>query len=191
MKINYSFIGLIIFSLYTGYIKELGLLLSCLLLHELGHIIFILLFKIKIKRFTLSLYGGLLELNEFDYQKITKYKQIMIYISGIIMNLLFYVIFKNNIYGKYHLLLFVFNLLPIYPLDGYNVIKLLLFNNNYQSNTIVNNLSVIFIVILLIYSIYSCSIGLLLIVIVLIVKNIQYYKSKDKIYLLNLINNMV
>ena len=93
--------------------------------------------------------------------------------------------YKDNIFGKCNIVLFIFNLLPIYPLDGYNIIKLFI------NDTMLNNLVIISLVILLIFAIYNNSLGLLFIISTLIYKNIIYYKEKDKIYLLNLVNNMV
>lgn len=185
MKINYSFIFLLIFSLYTGYFKQLSLFVLCLLIHELGHILFIILFNVKIKKFNLSFYGGILELDNNQYNNLEKYKKVLIYLGGILFNFIFYLIFKKYSFSNYHLILLIFNLLPIYPLDGYNILRILI------PNIVINNISVIFIVSLLIFSIYNNSLGLIMISIILIIKNIRYYREKDKIYLLKLINNMV
>ena len=185
MKVNYSFIFLVLFSLYIGYFKYLLIMLICLLIHEIAHIIFIKLFKIKITKFSLSLCGGLLEINNYEFNKLSIIKKVLIYSSGIIVNLLFYVFFNESLFGNYNFILFLFNILPIYPLDGYNIMTI------FFKNAVVYNLSTIFIVILLIISIYNYSLGLLFITFVLIIKNIKYYIIKDKLYLLKLINNMI
>lgn len=185
MKINYSFYALVILSLYIGYIDQLFIMCCSLIIHEIGHLIFIKLFKVKIKGFSLSIFGGSLNIDKTDFNKINNTKKILIYSSGVLLNLFFYLIFKDNIFGKCNIVLFVFNLLPIYPLDGYNIIKLFI------NDTMLNNLVIISLVILLIFAIYNNSLGLLFIILTLIYKNIIYYKEKDKIYLLNLVNNMV
>lgn len=184
MKINYSFYGLVILSLYTGYFNYLFLLILALLIHEIGHIIFIKIYKIKILNFSLSLYGGILKLDDNSYDLLKKYQKVLIYLGGILFNLIFYLLFKNTVFGKYNLLLMIFNLLFIYPLDGYHIICL------YINKTIINNLSIICMIILFVFGYYLNSIGIILIFLVLIFKNIKYYFEKDKIYLLNLINNL-
>lgn len=185
MKVNYSFIFLVLFSLYIGYFKYLLIMLICLLIHEVAHIILIKLFKVKITKFSLSLCGGLLEIDNHEFDNLSIIKKVIIYSSGIIVNLLLYILFNDSLFGKYNLILFLFNILPIYPLDGYNILK------NLFKKVVVNNLSTISIVILLIISIYNYSLGLMLITFVLIIKNIKYYLIKDKLYLLKLINNMI
>jgi len=186
MKINYSFIALVIFSLYTGYINYLLLFCLCLLIHELGHILFIKMFKVKVIKFSLSLYGGTLQLDNKQFNKINQTKKILIYIGGLIINLIFYIVFKNTMFSKMNLLLFCFNILPIYPLDGYNVLTTLI-----KNETKMHNLIILCLVIMLIISIYSSSLGLGIITFLLLYKNIIYYFNKDKIYLLNLVSNMI
>ena len=185
MKINLSFILLIILSLYTGYIDKLLLFLCCLLIHECGHVVFIKMFKQKINKFSISIYGGTLELDNNIYEQLSTMKQTIIYFSGVIINLLMYLLFKNNEFGKYNLILFCFNLIPIYPLDGYNIIRLL------TNKTLLYNISIISFLLLIMYAIYSNSLGLIIIVVILIYKNIIYYRSKDKIYLVNILKNMI
>jgi hypothetical protein len=70
MKINYSFFVLLIFSLYIGYYDKLLLFLLSLLIHECGHLIFIKLFRVKIYSFSLSAFGGVLEINNVDLLKL-------------------------------------------------------------------------------------------------------------------------
>lgn len=185
MKINYSFIVLILFTLYTGYINNLIIFLICLFLHEISHIIFILIFKVKIKSFNIYAYGCIIDLDDKQFSCLKKYKKIIIYIVGIVVNLILFIIFKGNLFGKYNLILFAFNLLPIYPLDGFNLLKLI-FNNN----TIIN-ITVFFLILLFIVGYYFNSLALIVIFLVLLIKNIVYIKKKDKIYLLQIINSMI
>lgn len=185
MKINYSLLFLILFSLYIGYFDKLLLFIVCLLIHEIGHLIFIKLFKVKINSFTLSIYGGLIDINYDNLISLNKYKKIIIYSSGTFMNLIFYILFNNVIFGKIHLIMLFFNLLPIFPLDGFNI-YILLFNKY-----IVYNLQCITLFVLLVIGIYYKSIGIIIIFLVLFFKVISYFKRKDKIYLYKIIKNMV
>ena len=186
MKINYSFIFLCLFSLYIGYFDILLFFLLSLLIHELGHILFIKLFKIKINNFSLSLYGGCLNINTIQYNSLKKYKKFLIYIGGIFFNFIFFIMFIDTLFSKVNLILLIFNLLPIYPLDGYNILNIFIKNKK-----IINDLTILLITILLIICIYNNSLGLLVIVITFLYKNIIYYKRKDKQYLTNLMLNMI
>lgn len=185
MKINYSFIFLLIFSLYTGYIDKLLVFLLCLILHELGHIFFIIIYNVKIKKIYLYAYGFSMTLDDIRFDNIKKYQKILVFSGGILVNLLLFIIFYKSDFGRNNLLLFSFNLLPIYPLDGYNLLK------QFINNTLLNNIVIICLIVLFIIGYYTNSLGLILIDVMLIVKNIKYYKEKDKIYLLKIINNVI
>lgn len=62
IKIHYTLIVYLVIALFTGFILEASLILIILLLHELGHIIMIYLYKGNIKQITLSLVGGLMDI---------------------------------------------------------------------------------------------------------------------------------
>lgn len=193
MKISYSFLILLIFSLYIGYINYLILFMLCLLIHEIGHLLFIKIFDVNILGFNLTIYGCNLKLDQKKYNSLKKIYKFLIYFGGILFNLITILVLKNiidftnkNLLINMNMLLLIFNLLPVYPLDGYNILFLIINNKN-----IINNLTIFTIVILLIVSIYSNSLGLVIITLILLYKNIIYYKNKDKQYLLNLFKNMV
>jgi len=186
MKINYSFIFLCLFALYIGYIDILMLFLLSLIIHEIGHILFIKIYKIPIKQFTLSLYGGCLNIDIKYYNKLNKYKKLLIYSGGILFNLILYYLFKNNLFGKINLIYCIFNLLPVYPLDGYNILKIFI-----NKNKILNDITVVIITLLIIISVYSNSLGLLILSIIILFKNLKYYKQNEQQYLTNLISNMI
>lgn len=62
IKVHFSIILYFIICLYTGFLKDFLLILSILLFHELGHIIWIITFKGKIKKISFSLIGGLMDI---------------------------------------------------------------------------------------------------------------------------------
>ncbi len=57
IKISYTVIFAILISLYAGFVKELFLIYSIILLHELGHIFYIKLFQGQIINIKISIYG--------------------------------------------------------------------------------------------------------------------------------------
>ncbi|MBQ8293179.1 MAG: site-2 protease family protein [Bacilli bacterium] len=99
-----------------------------IMFHEFGHILIAKLFKIKVKKIRLTMIGGIIELDDYQFKK--TYQKILINSAGIMINLLLIMIFKviklsndvNNIIVQYNYLMIVVNLLPINPLDGYKII---------------------------------------------------------------------
>lgn len=186
MKINYSFIFLCLFALYIGYFNILIIFILSLIIHELGHLLFIKIFKVKINQFSLSLYGGCLNINQNQYNQLKKHQKFLVYIGGVLFNLIIFIIFKGTIFSKINLIYFIFNLLPLYPLDGYNIFKIFI-----NKNKILNDITIIMLTILIIIGIYNNSLGLLLLTTIIFCKNIKYYKQNEQQYLTNLIANMV
>ncbi len=185
MRINYSFWVLVIYSLFTGYFNELMILLFCLLIHEIGHLLIAFTFHIPIKGFHLSIVGC--EIVYLD-NNISKYSQFLFYIFGIVFNFICAIICYLTNYKlvfNFSVLLIVVNLLPIYPLDGFNVLSLFL------SKTALVNISFVILVIMFFLAINYNSLGLLYIFICLLIKLVKYLKMSDKQKLYNIIKNIV
>ena len=120
-----------------------------------------------------------------DYNKkilksnMVELKKIFISISGPLINLILTIIFANinsemsEIFVYSNFLIFVFNLIPIYPLDGGRFLKSVvsIFNGRKRANVIVNNISNIFIVLLTIvcslFILYLKNIAILFIILYL------------------------
>ena len=113
-----------------------------ILIHEISHIIVAKIFKIKLKNLRVSIFVASLEIEKT--KKNRNIKKILTYISGPISNLIVAILIKyininekekiNIIYTN--LSLCIFNLLPIIPLDGGNVLREVLKNkfNRIKSN---------------------------------------------------------
>ncbi len=86
----------------------------------MGHLFFIVLCRYPIRSLRLSIFGFSMELEEVQE---TCWKDFLIYSGGILMNLLGYLFFPDNELKKIHLILLAINSLPIYPLDGFNILK--------------------------------------------------------------------
>lgn len=134
------FIFAILFYL-TKQIEIYALLMIFALLHEFGHLIAGLLLDFKPERMNIMPMGVSIsfKVDIKDYNKkiqnsnILSVKKIIIALSGPIMNILLAILFMcidfnlneiqrlNIIYAN--ILIFIFNLLPIYPLDRWQNIK--------------------------------------------------------------------
>lgn len=130
--IHPSIIILLLIGLFGGFLNELIIFLIITFLHEIGHLISAKIFKVKCRKITLTIIGGFIELD--DYSSLSTIPKIIINLSGIIVNLLLFLLIKvinfnfldNNIISSYNLLMIIFNLLPITPLDGHKILKSLL-----------------------------------------------------------------
>lgn len=137
-------------------------------LHELGHLIALLICKGKPDRLVFAYYGiGLKhssDLNDFS--------ELIFLTAGIVVNL-FFCIF--NIKRDINLALLIVNALPIYPLDGGRILKIILntFFNLTISDMIFKAISVFIIILLIITALYLKSVSLGFITLYVIVYSIN------------------
>lgn len=153
-------------------------------IHEISHIVIAKVYKINIKNLRVSIFGFSAQI---ENNKKTKTKQkILMYLAGPIANFILAIIFyflKIEYIEKLKLVytnlcLGIFNLLPIIPLDGGNVLKELLKNKykNIEANKISLFVSKMFLAILVFsYSILIVkvkNISILILIIYLIYLNL-------------------
>lgn len=149
----------------TGLFKNFIIFSSIILFHELGHIFFAIFFKWKIEQVIILPFGGITIFNE----KIDKplLEEFLIAIGGPIFQMLYFLIFKNNfIFFNYNIAILLFNLLPIYPLDGSRILNIF-FNSlfSFKSSHILSILlSYVFCLLILIFLILDFNIVVLFII---------------------------
>ena len=116
----------ILFSFYMCYLF--------IIFHELAHLTIALLFFYVLENFKFSLSGVCIELKKkrFDLKgnkrlKIENIEEIILYLAGPISNIILAYIFNNNkMICEINIAFAIINLLPIFPLDGYNILDNLL-----------------------------------------------------------------
>ena len=120
-------------SIFTGYFIELILLFLFVLAHELGHLLMAKQFAWKIKELKLLPFGGVLIVD--DAHGTTAKEECLVACAGPIQNLI--LILLAWVFGQLHwlpyewmqymiqanMLLIIFNLLPISPLDGGKIVQ--------------------------------------------------------------------
>lgn len=189
IKIHYSFYLLLFIGFFSGILKEVLIFIIIVILHELSHLLTSLIFKKKINFITITLIGGVIDLDSNEKGIIQEF---IINISGILMNLLLVIIiksFKENYYTKlifeYNLIMIIFNSLPIYPLDGYRILDLIWFNynNKYKVVKIVSFISFVLCIVFIIFGIMKKSIGICIIGLFLLYKNIININKREEIFL--------
>lgn len=124
------FYFIVVISFLTGHFRNIFYFTIIILVHELGHSIIGILLGIKLDRIEIYPYGGCSKLN-YDIN-IRLYKELLILIAGPITQILFtYLVYYLKIdvldyFYTYSKFILLFNLLPIYPLDGGRIINILL-----------------------------------------------------------------
>lgn len=203
IKLNlYIFLFLILF-LITNQIEIYALVMIFALIHELAHLICGIILGFKPDTLRIMPLGFSIEFETVveDYNKkvlksnIMSVKKIIIALAGPLVNLLiviFGMIFSINnniIYSNF--LLFIFNLIPICPLDGGRILKnmLKIFYGNRKAykymNCITNILTVFLTMVASVLVLIYKNISILAIIIVLwclIARENKKYFTYNKIY---------
>ena len=124
---------LILSFLFTGYIKNIILIYVIVLFHEFGHILIIKLLGYKIIRVDIYPSGGITRIDKKINTKLSH--DILIASFGLVFQILLTFLFSllaslsyirsstYEMFLTYNTTIFVFNLLPIIPLDGYQLLR--------------------------------------------------------------------
>lgn len=194
IKFNYTYYIISISFLITGQFLNLIIFTSLIVIHELGHYIACLITRVNVDKIIIYPYGGITKIN--DVIDIDLKKEFLISISGIIIQCIYffvvYILYKNyfirdytyDIFYNYHYSILIFNLIPIYPLDGSKILNIIinkLFNFK-LSNIILIIISIVNIVLMLfLYNInysYIMIIGVLINYLYNYIKNIKYLYNR-------------
>lgn len=134
LEIEYIFIIVFFIFLFSNKVKEiLFYFFICYLFivfHELSHMLVASILGKDIEKFKITLAGVCIEFKKEKYNLIKRknsrfeaFKNILIYIAGPISNLILAELFyKNEMIFQINLFFALVNLLPLFPLDGYNIL---------------------------------------------------------------------
>lgn len=179
-----SLITLLIFIL-IGEFRFISYFMLLIIVHEIGHIITSLYFKWNIDKIIILPLGGL---TKYNVKINTPLKEeFLVAISGVIYQLIFYILIKSKIDYEYfsfiNYFILIFNLIPIYPLDGAKILSVILNKLfNFKNSTIYSIIiSYISITILTIIFIRINKIVLVTILFLLIEVN-KLYKERNYIF---------
>ena len=208
IRINLQIFLFIICFILTKQINIYITFMIFVFLHEMGHMIAGILLGFKISFFEIMPFGTSIGLNENinDYNKkikkgsIVLIKRIIIFLVGPIVNLVFLFIFNNITFDFLeinsqmivycNLLIFIFNLIPIYPLDGGRILKdvihiLFGMKKSYKYTYIISNAILIIITIISsILILFIKNIALFFIIIYLwclVLRQNKIFEKKQKI----------
>ena len=119
----FTYIFTLIF-IFIGYFKLYIFFLIILFVHEIGHILSALFFKWRIKEIIVLPMGLLLKFEDNLNKPLIE--EAIIASMGIIFQLIFICFIHNKILTTCSNIIILFNLLPIFPLDGAKILNILL-----------------------------------------------------------------
>jgi len=190
-KINIFTYLFLLLGLLAGYFKEIVLLLFIVIFHELGHVFFFRLFKIKICKIEIYPFGGMTLIEKKIHERI--YKDIICSLGGVLFQLLlypFFYLFRDNVnlyshFLEYNRMIIIFNLLPIIPLDGSKVVlamltKFIAFKLSYLGMIMISILT------MMLFFMYSFLSGIgdvtlcifFIIELIMVIRNYKYIKQR-------------
>ena len=132
IKVHYITYLIVLITLLCGYFNYFFIISLILIIHDLGHIIILKKFKIKIYDINIFPFGSIIN-TKINYN-LNSNILLLISIAGIIMQLFLYLILyflfslnfistlSYNIFLTYNKLIIIFNIIPIIPLDGSKIL---------------------------------------------------------------------
>lgn len=194
IEFHYTFLIIALGFIITGYFSNLLVFTSIILIHEIGHYITAKYYHQEVNKITIYPYGGLTEINTPINTPIKH--DLLVAISGIAIQIIYYSLItflyhhgliRTYIYQEftiYHYNILIFNLLPIYPLDGSKILTLILSKIIPYKITLKLNLlvSLITVIILLIKKYYQFNYTTILIITIIITNITKYYHQINYLF---------
>ncbi|MBR3229993.1 MAG: hypothetical protein IKF91_04115 [Bacilli bacterium] len=176
----YYFFALI--SVLTGNFRSFIIFSIIIVVHEFGHLSMALLFNWKVDKVLLLPFGGVTIFNE-DLNR-PMIEEALILIGGPLFQIVFVCFFKDNdVLVSYSNILLLFNLLPIYPLDGSKFLNLFL--NLFLSFKKSHLFTIYFSFIVMVFVFFKYDFSLMLLIIYLFI----FFKVFDELKNHNIIFN--
>lgn len=194
IEFHYTYLFIALSFIITGHIKDLLVFTSIIIIHELGHYSMAKINKIKVKKIIIYPFGGITTLDTLINININR--ELLIAMGGILFQTIYMLIiiilykygfireYIYNLYTRYNNSILFFNLLPIVSLDGFKIFNLIL-SKIFPfdiSNKISLGISFITLIIILVVNYYTINYTLLLVLSVLIINIVNYYKDLNYIF---------
>ena len=193
LKINFT-TYLFFFSCFlTGYIKQALIIFLIVLVHEFGHVTMAILNGYKIDKIELLPFGGITTIDKPINTPLDKEFKIAIggFLFQFILFIIFSIFYKFNIidnsfwqiFIKYNFTIILFNMIFIYPLDGFKILSCFVENfcGYYYAYSILGIISIIFLILFFCLNTIF-SLNNYLIISFLIYNIFAYFKIKSKLY---------
>lgn len=130
IRIDLKILIFLILFYFTNQLRIYLIVMFFCLIHEIAHMILGIILKMKPNKLEINPFGFSISFNNEN----TKIKEVFVALAGPVMSIVLamqcqhinfrYIAIEEAIYSN--ILIFLFNMLPIYPLDGGRIIKGLL-----------------------------------------------------------------
>ena len=179
------FIVSVLLFIFMGKFRFICYFMILIIVHESGHILTSLLFKWKIDKVIILPFGGLTKYNIKINTPL--FQQFIVSISGIIFQILFYLLIANKINYDYlkviNSFIIGFNILPIYPLDGSKLLNVILnIITSFKNSLLISVIISYILIILITYYFFSINKIIFLIMSFLILEVNKLYKERNLIF---------
>ena len=199
IRINLQIFLFILVFILTHQIEIYAWIMLFAFVHELGHMIAGILLKLKPKSLDFMPFGISINFETYEYKKLVEIKKILIAISGPLTNLIICIIAiflhidsrTREIIEYSNILIFLFNLIPLYPLDGGRILKgiIKLNRKDIKVDEFINKISNILIIIITIITsiiiLHLKNIAILFILIylwIIVINENKKYNIKKRAY---------
>jgi len=199
VKVNLQIFVFIIIFVLTRQIEIYSWLMLFAFVHEMGHLVVGIMLGLKPKSLHIMPFGLTVVFETYSKKKTVEIKKLLIAIAGPLVNMLIVVaIWFSNISPDIrqtiiysNILIFVFNLIPMYPLDGGRIVKelLMLRCDRVIAEKIINQMSNIIIIVLTVVSsilvVYFRNVSIFFVIMylwVIVVRENRNYRTKKRIY---------
>ncbi len=195
--IHPSFLFFLYLSLFTGYAIEAIIFALIIFIHEFAHLVVGSLFGVTLRQINLTGIGGIIELENTP----GGIKDIIISLAGPLANGIIIIVLSiikkrvpDSTYAtlyQFNIVMIFVNLVPIYPLDGYRVLKALMlcvFDDEYTMDCMLYLSLILIAIVSILCYIFQFHLGFLIIIFLLykILKlgnNREYYRLKKYSFL--------
>jgi stage IV sporulation protein FB len=196
IRLHFTVVFTLLVFIFTGYYLEFLILMGTIIAHELAHVAASLLYRQRILRLNLTLVGGMLDI---DLKTHSMFRKLAVYMAGILLNVLFLLLsekipdpYYRQLVYQYNLLLIVFNILPIYPLDGFHILEVFLshMRDPFREQKILSFISFLFLAGLMVFVIlFTTSLAFWAIGFYLLYQNITYSTNRKQMALQRIVKN--
>lgn len=199
IKVNLQIFLFIIIFVLTHQIEIYAWVMLFAFIHELGHMLAGIILKLKPKTLNLMPFGISITFEAYGYKKLIEIKKIIIALVGPLTNFLIAIFamilhieetLKEMIVYS-NILIGIFNLIPIYPLDGGRILKGIIRSkfSGIKSEELINKISNLTIILLTTISsiaiLYFKNLAIFFILVYLwmiVIKENRKHSMKKKIY---------
>lgn len=179
------FLITVLIFILIGEFRFISYFMLLIIIHELGHVLVSLCFKWNIEKIIVLPFGGLTKFNEIINRPLIE--EFLIAIAGIVFQMVFFILIKEKIDYKYfsiiNYFILIFNLIPIYPLDGSKILNVLFnkitnFKNSILLTVIISYISIIGLLIV----IARVNKLIVLVIAFLLIEVNKLYKEREYIF---------